>query len=170
MLTIIRSTDPFPYHSIMQIYEESIIRDGQLRYARYSSERQKIEAEQDLYQYLKDAFFRQADAFLALWTVEGQAASALRMEPYQDGFLLNALETSPAHRNRGYASCLIKEMLAYFRTLSDLPVYSHIDQNNLPSMKVHQKAGFVFLNPGATQLNGTHIHTQNTYRYIGKDR
>lgn len=165
MLTIIRSTDPVPYSAIMEIYEESITRDGRLRYARYSVERQKMEAEQELYQYLKEVFFRQPEAFLALWTVDGKAVSALRMEPYQDGFLLNALETAPAHRKKGYATSLVKETLMYFRGHSNLPVYSHIEQKNLASINVHQNAGFGFLKTGAFHLDGSHSDTQNTYRY-----
>ena len=66
--------------------------------------------------------------------------SALRLEPYQDGFLLEALETHPKHRRKGYAKKLISGVLE--RLPAGTRVYSHISKQNTPSIASHQACGF----------------------------
>lgn len=55
-------------------------------------------AEQNFYQYLQNNFFCNEGVVYAIWEEDGQYISALRLEPYQDGLLLEALETKPSYR------------------------------------------------------------------------
>ena len=77
---------------LIAVYDESI---------RENSERfliSKWQGEDAFLSYLEEDFFRQKSAFYAIWLVENSYQSALRLEPYRDGLLLEALETAPNAR------------------------------------------------------------------------
>lgn len=141
MLEIVHSLDKLPFGELMSVYEEGNRKNGAERYPKRSANLQLLEAEQDFYAYLK-CFFKQEDSFYVLWRSEGVLTSALRIEPYQDGWLLAALETKPVQRDQGYAKALVKELLSYMEQTERLPLYSHIGKDNVPSQKVHITCGF----------------------------
>ena len=62
-------------------------------------------------------FFRQKGAFYCLWKENGRTVSALRLEPFGDGLLLEALETMPEQPRRGYGKALILAVLAVLAVL-----------------------------------------------------
>jgi len=70
----------------------------------------------------------------------GRYVSALRLEPYRDGLLLEALETAPEQRRKGFAAALIRAVQCFLEGKTKL--YSHVDKRNLSSLKVHEKCGF----------------------------
>ena len=95
------------FSDLMEVYREGNIDNGRELYPADSAYEQLRNAEQDFYQYLQSVFFRQDHSFYAVWESDGKYQSALRLEPYMDGFLLCALETAPAARNRGLAAALV---------------------------------------------------------------
>lgn len=97
-----------------------------------------LRAEQAFYQYLAEGFFSVPGAVYAIWQEQGVYISALRLEPYEDGLLLEALETAPAQRRQGYAERLIRAVQGEFPQ----KIYSHVSKKNLPSLAVHKKCGF----------------------------
>ena len=116
--------------------------------------------EADLISYLCEDFFQQKDAFYALWVVEGRYKSALRIEPYDDGLLLEALSTMPCARRMGYGSALVSQVLQYLRSSRYKIVYSHINKKNKPSLELHKKCGFRLFSDSAKYIDGT--LTQNS--------
>jgi len=96
-------------------------------------------------------FLRTKGAILALWDCGGCCVSALRLEPYLDGFLLSCLETAPEACGKGYGTELVKAAAAYI----DGRVYSHIHKKNAASLAVHKKASFVICADHARLLDGT---------------
>lgn len=102
-------------------------------------DRQLELAEQDFYQYLREVFFPVPGAVYCIWQEENAYVSALRLEPYRDGLLLEALETAPGERRRGYAEALIRAVLERF---APTKIYSHVGKRNYPSLKTHEKCGF----------------------------
>ena len=167
MLEIIRSLDKLPFGKLMAVYEESNTENGAERYPKLAVNLQLLEAEQDFYAYLK-CFFQQDDSFYALWQVDGTPVSALRIEPYQDGWLLAALETKPDMRNRGFAKMLISALLSYMAQSERLPVYSHIGVFNVASQKVHISCGFQEVLPYSVYADGRVNDACKTYRYNKK--
>lgn len=111
------------------------------------------------YRYLQEVFFRTPGARYCLWREGDQVVSALRLEPYQDGYLLNALQTHPDHRGKGYAS----QLMGFVVCLSEKPVYSHIDSQNRASVAVHEKCGFQKIKDTAVLLDGTVTSRMGTY-------
>lgn len=167
MLQILNSIDEIRYSQFMAVYEESNRRFGQKLYPNKSANEQLLESEQELYNYLKTVFFKTREAFNAVWTVSGAYVSALRAEPYEDGFLINGLETRPDQRNMGYAKSLLFEVVAYLKRTGSTPVYSHIDKDNTASIRIHENAGFsVLQGKPAVLLDGT--ISKDTLTYVIK--
>ena len=81
------------FYALMDVYREGNEENGAAAYPRADEAEQLLLAEQDFYQYLRESFFQTEGAFYAVWTEKGYYVSALRLEPYQDGLLLEALET-----------------------------------------------------------------------------
>lgn len=167
MLEIVKSLDKLPFGELMSVYEDGNRENGAQRYPKLSANLQLLEAEQDFYAYLQH-FFRQEDSFYALWRVAGKLVSALRIEPYQDGWLLAALETMPSERNRGYAKELVQESLVYMQRSGKLPLYSHINKGNLSSQKVHFSCGFEEKFSYSIYADGTVNDLCSTYCYDKK--
>ena len=121
-------------------------------------------AEQDHREYLRDVFFRTPGAVLAVWEKDGIYVSALRLEPYKDGLLLNALETAPIHRKKGYASRLIR---AVQENMNSVKIYSHVNKCNMPSLKTHEACGFRVISDCAVFLSGSVDYRSCTLLYEG---
>ncbi len=167
MLEIINALDKLPFGELMCVYEEGNRENGAERYPKLSANLQLLEAEQDFYAYLK-CFFKQDDSFYALWRQDGMLVSALRIEPYQDGWLLAALETKPDQRNRGFAKALMTELLSYLEETNRLPAYSHIGKRNLSSQMVHITCGFQEILPYSVYADGRANDFCKTYCYNKK--
>ena len=69
--------------------------------------------------------------------------------------MIEALETVPDERRKGYASQLITETLSFLRSKNIRKVYSHIDKRNVESLRVHIKCGFQRTAESATYIDGT---------------
>lgn len=135
---------------LLAVYSQGLLKDPH----------QKGSAEQEFLCYLREDFFRQKGAFYAVWTVENVYQSALRLEPYADGLLLEALETAPDARRKGYAYHLLSEVLKHVQTLGCKIVYSHVEKRNRVSLHLHDQCGFVRLSDFAVYIDGT--VTQNS--------
>lgn len=152
MLRIYRCLKELDFPPLMQIYIEG----NQEKATAYGGGLQR--PEQEFYDYLRDVFFRQPGAFYAVWEESGVQVSALRLEPYADGLLLEALETAPPYRGKGYAKALI---LAVLSRLEDVTVYSHVEKSNIASLRTHFSCGFTVMADYARYLDGT--VTQKAY-------
>lgn len=160
MLKIVKSVNELNTEQVFSVYRESIRKNGQDFYRNFSEDQQVILAEEDLLAYLRDDFFRQKDAFMAIWVVDGVYKSVLRIEPYRNGVLLHALETASDSRKKGYAFCLISAVLEHLRQAKCVAVYSHINKRNYPSLHLHKKCGFLQVSDTAAYIDGT--VTQNS--------
>lgn len=152
MLKLVKTMKELPLPQLMALYEESNRDIGEQRYSREPEPRQLQLAEEDFRQYLSQVFFSTPGAMYALWLVEGIPVSALRLEPYRDGMLLEGLETAPNHRIRGYASRLV----AAVQTLPGMErLYSHVGKRNYPSQIVHERCGFQEVADHAAYIDGS---------------
>ena len=145
---------------LMKVYHESNIVNGKRFFPDLSCEKQLLCAEDNFISYIRDDFFKTRGAFYVVRLQEGKYCAALRMEPYKSGLLLEALETRPDMRRQGHAYCLMKEALAYASQLKCNVVYSHVHKRNIPSLRVHIKAGFHRVSETAAYIDGT--VTQNS--------
>ena len=140
------------FRQLMEVYEEGNLENAEIFYS-YAPRNQWLRlAEDAFYQYLRDTFFQTPEAVYAIWNEGGRYVSALRLEPYRDGLLLEALETDPRHRNEGYAAALIRAVL---KELKGKRVYSHVGKRNAASLAVHEKCGFYRISETAAYIDGS---------------
>lgn len=157
MLLVISKMQDLPFRLLAEVYTESIENAAQENYP--GRDDGLLQAEMDLYSYLRDVFFRIPGARVCLWKEEERIVCALRLEPYQDGMLLTALETHPAWRGKGYAKKLVHSSVSSVQN----PVYSHIKRNNRQSISVHEKCDFEKIANYAVYLDGSVSQTADTY-------
>ena len=138
MLILARKMGQIPFSDLMAVYAES---NGKLAREQWPEEPEGMRlyrAEMDFYQYLRHDFFTQGDGIYALWMVEGKPVSAVRFENWKDGVLLEALETRPDQRRKGYGFLLMRAALNEVTG----KVYSHVARDNEASLGLHEKCGF----------------------------
>ena len=148
------------FRQLMAVYEEGNLENARDFYPHVPDNQKLLVAEQAFYQYLQEVFFRTPGAVYALWVVDGAYVSALRLEPYQDGLLLEALETAPGLRRKGYARELIRAVLAQ---VGDTKVYSHVSKRNQASLGVHESCGFHRILEHAVYADGSVMRNHCTF-------
>jgi len=151
MLKLFYHLTDMNFGKLMSVYEEGNRENAREFYGQLDPNIGLLQTEQDFFAYLKDVFFSTENACYAVWEEDGSYISALRLEPYEDGILLAALETSPQHRGKGYAKKLISGVLAGLR----VPVYSHVHKGNESSLAAHLACGFMRVGEQARYLDGT---------------
>lgn len=155
MLLIARTMHDLSFDKLMQVYEETNQRRGQKLVPYQSKERQRLAAEREFYDYLQDVFWHQKGAYYAVWIEREVYVSALRMERYQDGWLLSGLETIPAERQKGYAASLILSVLCLAEQDGYIRVYSHVKKNNRASLHLHSRCLFRIAQEYAVLIDGS---------------
>lgn len=140
MLISADSFDKLDFPALMEVYHEGNLENGAYFWPEEAPERQMELAVDAFREYLTDGFYGAAHGTYWIWVENGRYVSALRLEAHPDGLLLEALETRPDCRNKGWAKRLI------LAVLEQLPegtrVYSHVDKENEPSLETHRSCGF----------------------------
>jgi len=162
MLGIYHRLSDLDFEKLMALYQEGNRENALEQYPSLEPEEALRKIQAGFESYLREDFFSHKRAFYCLWEEAGQYLSALRLEPYEDGLLIQALETHPAHRRRGYASCLIR---AVQKHLSDSVLYSHVHKRNQPSLAVHRACGFQEIADSARYIDGTVTGNACTLRW-----
>ncbi len=153
MLRIFTSSRELKVGKLMQLYFQD-----------FSDSPRLLKAEQDFYSYVLE-FLRQEGCFYAIWEEDGSYISALRMEPYQDGILVEGLATDTAYRKKGYAKTLLKKATDHALSMGFDRVYSHIAGDNKASIATHTACGFQKLQDYAVFIDGSVNHKNFTYMY-----
>ena len=161
MLLLATKMQELNFSQLMAVYEEGNRENAQLFFPDLTEGQQMIRAEQSFYEYLREGFFPVPGAVYARWVENGNYMSALRLEPYEDGLLLEALETAPAQRRKGYAEQLIRAVQAQFSE----KIYSHVSKKNVASLAVHEKCGFRQVLDYAKYIDGSVSRTAVTLCY-----
>lgn len=153
MLILFDSLSNLRFGELMCVYEEGNRENAKDLYGHMDRNAGIIQAEQDFYAYLEQVFFKTNNARYAIWEEDGHYVSALRLEPYEDGLLLAALETRPGYRQQGYAQRLIRSAM----DLVLVPVYSHVNKGNMASLKTHFSCGFERISEYAKRIDGSMV-------------
>jgi len=153
MLRVFHSLKELDFEKLMAVYEEGNLENGQKFWPDAAPCTQLQRAQESFEEYLREDFFRAPETFYAVWEESGCYVSALRMEPYQDGWLLEALETLPGQRRKGYAYLLIMAVLQRFP--AGTCVYSHVGKRNNASKATHLRCGFQEILDYAKYIDGT---------------
>lgn len=151
MLKIFHRFHEMDYSQLLQLYAE----DGPDSYALNT----------DLYLYLKDDFFRVEGAFYAAWCIDEKYVSVLRVEPYRDGWLVEALQTLRSERGKGFATKLLRSVLDASVIPNGEAVYAHVHKKNISSLAVHRTCGFDRISESAAFIDGSVYQHSCTLKY-----
>lgn len=162
MLQIYNSIKNFNLGQLAEVYTESLLRDGRLQYPKLDKNMQLLEARQDFFGFLS-VFFQAPDAKYMVWVHQGRYVSALRVEPYSDGVLIEGLETAPESRRKGFAKALLSSSVEYLKKQGIGKIYSHIEKSNIPSIQVHLACGFVKFLDHASCIDDSVLQNTATY-------
>ena len=155
MLILARSIRDLSFTRLMEVYTEGNLENAEEFYPDLPEGQKLMQAEQDFYQYLNEVFFKTSGAVYAIWEERGAYVSALRLEPYRDGLLLEALETAPSRRRQGYGEKLIRAVQEQF---PDQKIYSHVGKMDVAALRVHEKCGFRRISEHAAYIDGSVNH------------
>ena len=155
MLKVISSLSDIDFRQLMNVYEQTNCLTAKREYPKLSENLQILYSEQDFYGFL-ELFFRTKNAEYCIWLVDGVYTSAVRVEPYQDGFILEALETALPERRKGYAKVLLQNVIVYLSSKGKGKLYSHVEKTNVASLKLHQECGFCIIADEAIYIDGTY--------------
>ena len=164
MLYVAKSLKELNFSALMDIYIEGNRENGADMWPDELEGRQLAQAEQGFYQYLRECFFPTPGAAYYIWGENGKYVSALRLEPYQDGMLLEALETAPDQRKKGYAKDLIRAVQVAGLAKK---IYSHVSKRNVPSLRTHEACGFRKILDYAVYADGSVMNNHVTFVYEG---
>ncbi len=152
MLKIYKCLSQLHFAKLMAVYSEGNAKNAVECYPMEERTVALEKAEQDFYQYLCEDFFGHRGACYCVWQLDESYASALRLEPYRDGLLLEALETKPELRGKGYASALIRAVQNF---MEGSTIYSHVHKRNTASLKTHLSCGFQITQEYAVYIDGS---------------
>lgn len=152
MLLIFDKLKDLSFSQLMAVYEEGNRENAEEFWSHMEEGQRMILAEQEFHQYLREIFFPTEGAVYCVWEERGRYVSALRLEPYRDGMLLEALETAPGERKKGYAAQLIRAVQGSWPKAK---IYSHVSKRNIPSLKTHESCGFIRIAENAVYADGS---------------
>ena len=155
MLIVAKSLKQLSFGHLMQVYEESNLENAREFWPDEPLGQQLALAEQEFYAYLEQVFFPTSGSVYCIWQEKNAYVSALRLEPYRDGLLLEALETAPEHRRKGHAYHLMQASLAWVKEQGGGTVYSHVGKKNTASLGVHHAMGFERISEMAVYADGS---------------
>lgn len=164
MLKLARNMREFSFGDLMEVYLEGNREKATEEWSDLPEGFALEMAEQDFHQFLRESFFAVPGAVYAIWEMDGKYVSALRLEPYRDGLLMEALETMPGQRRKGYGTALIHAVLD---RIGGTKLYSHVHKSNEPSLNIHKKCGFKRIKEYAVYIDGSVNHRCCTFCHEG---
>lgn len=164
MLEVFDSLKSLNFRMLMDVYAQSNRENAEDFFPQLSGTQGIAMVEQQFYTYLQEVFFKTQNSRYCVWAEAGKYVSALRLEPYRDGLLLEALETAPEQRRKGYGSSL---MLTALAQIQGEPVYSHVGKRNAASLTLHTGCGFEKIQDFAVYIDGSVSQNAVTLKRMG---
>ena len=129
---------------LMDIYRESNIDNIKHFYPKITDmEIGRRKVEKDYVNYLKNDFLTDSDRCCYVWKENGIWVSALRFYKIKDKlYYLEALETHPDYRKKGFAEKLICGVIDKLKSDGDFEIKSYTGKKNIASQMTHEKCGF----------------------------
>lgn len=155
MLILAKTIDALSFEDLMEIYIEGNREHGAELWPEKSEQEQLELSKQAFRCYLEADFFSKPGAVYAVWEAGGKYVSALRLEPNRDGLLMEALETIPAQRQKGYAAALIQAVQDWLGKQGTVKIYSHVSKRNAASLATHARCGFRRLLDHTVRIDGS---------------
>lgn len=143
MLIAITRSDEVDDQKLMAIYAEGNLENADHFYPQVEDRLEAVKkVECDFCNYIKSEFLNGRNIYYVL-EVDGIWVSALRLYCLERGFYyLEALETIPDRRNKGYASRLLTEVINELKKNGSFKICDCVGKKNTASLNTHKKCGF----------------------------
>ena len=144
MLLRISRFDDLDERKLMDIYSESNFENTDYFYPDEADKTIAVrKVEEGFMDFLKNDFFRNAGASYWILDENGGWVSALRISRIKaDLYFLEALETRPDQRGKGYASLLLSSVVETLKNDGPFRLCDCVSKKNTASLKTHEKCGF----------------------------
>ena len=143
------------------IYAEANLENAQWRRPGLADYTQAVQAEEGFFIDFLRAFMQKEQNRYYVLECGEQWVSALRLTRIDDFYYLEALETAPEHRQKGFASQLIQQVVRLLRQRGPVILRSNVDKENRPSLATHRRCGFVI-----EEQNGVNYLTGERSKFV----
>ena len=159
MLKKIKEYSEIDAGKLMDVYAESNLENTDYFFPEETDKEAAVrKVEEGFLDFLENEFFKLDDA--AYWILEKDRewVSALRTCRISDGlYYLEALETRPDQRGKGYGSMLLSGVTEALKKEGPFRLCDCVSKKNTASLRTHEKCGF-------------RIVSEEGYDYLNKDR
>lgn len=129
---------------LMDVYAEGNLENTDYFYPDITDKAEAVKkVEADFLEYLARDFFQTPNP--SYWVLEenGCWVSALRMNELKPGFYyMEALETRPDCRRRGYSARILTEVIETLKKQGPFQIWDCVGKRNKASLRTHLKCGF----------------------------
>ena len=173
VLHIIQSYADLDGPRLMTVYAESNRENTDCFFPDLSDKTLAVrKVEEGFLQFLREEFFAGPGPVYCVLEKAGAWVSALRMNELEPGFYyMEALETRPGFRRKGYAVQLLNKVTAQLRQQGPFRVCDCVSKKNEPSIRTHLACGFrIVADVGRDYLQNTDDPCDYSfeYRYDGE--
>ena len=168
MLLRIESFRDVDCRSLMDIYEESNLENTSFFCPDIGdSEEAKKTVENGFLGYLENEFLPQSGNCIYVLEEDGIWLCALRLSHIKDEiYYIEALETRPDSRRKGWGSRLLLSMIDEMKKGGDFTLCDCVSKNNEASVRTHLKCGFSLVSSeGWNYLENTSDSRDYSMRY-----
>lgn len=150
MLHRITSFNGIDSRKLMDLYREGNLENAEYFYPEEPLPTAMQKCEADFLQFLQTKFFQREGSEYWILEAEDTWVSALRLSRIEDGFYyLEALETHPDFRKKGYAARLLCDVIEELKARGPFRLCDCVSKTNLASVRVHRKCGFEIVSEAA---------------------
>lgn len=157
MMIKISRYDAIDEKKLMAIYAESNLENTDYFYPEITDKAKALKkVERSFCDYIKTEFLDGKNLYF-VWETGGVWVSALRLYCIEENFYyLEALETAPDFRKKGYAAQLLIAVANEMKANGHFKICACVGKNNVASLHTHKKCGF-------------HIVSECGYDYLQKE-
>lgn len=150
MLIYITEPSEIDCDKLMAIYRESNGANAKIFFPQIkNAAKARKKAETAYCDYIEKEFLSGKNAYCIL-EENGAWVSALRLYKIDGGFyFIEALETAPKFRCKGYAEKLLNELIEKLKNTENCKIYDCVSKKNTASLRVHEKCGFKIVDENA---------------------
>lgn len=166
LIKITANTDIAP-KNLMAVYEESNTENTDYFYPDITDKKlalQKVEA--DFLNYIETEFLSCTGNTYWVFEENGIWMSALRLYEVKEGlYYIEALETRPDYRRRGYAFRLLCGVIDELKKQGAFRLCDCVSKKNTASLKIHEKCGFAIV----SDIGYDYLSGENDVRNFGME-
>lgn len=131
------------YTLVHEIYIEGCTENALEKYPDADDLSAAIWAEEASFITYLQSFFASPDNAYYVLEENGMPVCATRLSRIADFYYLEALETPPKYRKKGYASRLLKELTTLLHQRGPVDIRDCVSKTNTASLATHKKCGFI---------------------------